>query len=246
MPQLPLAVTLDAHASFATFVAGSSNEPAIEHVRALSTAQSGEIVWVWGSRGCGKSHLLQAACRAADAAGKRSMYLALGSDPEIVPELLADLDALDLLALDQVDRAAGSPAWESRLFAVLNGFQSREGCLLMAAADAPSAVGFSLADLASRATGAVVYRLRPLAEQERIEALLLHARHRGLELDAAAARYLQARVARDMPTLCAWLSKLDEASLAAQRKLTIPFIREWLVASEAASSATATTTRTAP
>jgi DnaA family protein len=158
------------------------------------------------------------------------MYLPLGAGADIGPELLADLDTLDFLALDQVGAVTGLPEWESRLFAVLNGFQSRERCLLMAADKAPAALGFALPDLASRAAGAVVYRLQPLGEKDQILALGLHARHRGLTLDAPAARFLQLRVARDMPALCEWLDRLDAASLAAQRRITVPFIREALQA----------------
>ena len=85
-----------------------------------------------------------------------------------------------------------------------------------------------LPDLASRAAGAVVYRLEPLQDEDQIAALIGHARARGLELDRAAAEYLQHRVARDMSGLTEWLERLDRASLVAQRRLTIPFIRELL------------------
>ena len=63
---------------------------------------------------------------------------------------------------------------------------------------------------------------------DRAAALRLHAAARGLELDAAAAEFLLKRVARDMTALTQWLARLDRASLSAQRRLTIPFIREQL------------------
>ena len=74
----------------------------------------------------------------------------------------------------------------------------------------------------------MTYRLAPLADAERAAALRLHAAARGLELDAAAAEFLLKRVARDMTALIEWLARLDRASLSAQRRLTIPFIREQL------------------
>src|SRR5690606_16419912 len=82
--------------------------------RALAGSSSG-LVWVWGGHGSGKSHLLQAACRAADAAGKRAMYLPLAR-ADIVPEALAGLDALDFLAVDDIGDRAGRPEWERALF----------------------------------------------------------------------------------------------------------------------------------
>ncbi len=102
MGQLPLELTLADHASFGTFVAGS-NEAAVEHVRNL--AQGGaDTVWLWGAEGSGKSHLLQAACRAAAEAGRRAMYVPL---PAISPAILADLEHVDLLAVDDVHAVAG-------------------------------------------------------------------------------------------------------------------------------------------
>ncbi|HUQ52693.1 MAG TPA: DnaA regulatory inactivator Hda, partial [Gammaproteobacteria bacterium] len=62
MGQLPLALALADYASFATFVSGS-NVAAVEHVRSLAAGR-GDTVWLFGAAGAGKSHLLQAACRA--------------------------------------------------------------------------------------------------------------------------------------------------------------------------------------
>ena len=223
MAQLPLALTLDDHASFETFVAGS-NAAAVEHVRSLAGGDA-DTVWLWGAEGAGKSHLLQAACRAATAAGRRAMYVAL---PAASPAILADLEQVEVLAIDDVHTIAGELAWEQPLFVILNAFSSRNGALLLAA-NAPAAqCGFRVADLQSRGAGAVTYRLAPLADEERAAALRRHAAARGLELDAAAAEFLLKRVARDMTALTRWLARLDRASLSAQRRLTIPFIREQL------------------
>ncbi len=201
-----------------------SNAAAVEHVRSLASGDA-DTVWLWGAEGAGKSHLLQAACRAATAAGRRAMYVAL---PAASPAILADLEHVEVLAIDDVHAIAGELAWEQPLFVILNAFSSRNGALLLAA-NAPAAqCGFRVADLESRGAGAVTYRLAPLGDAERAAALRLHAAARGLELDAAAAEFLLKRVARDMTALTRWLARLDRASLSAQRRLTIPFIREQL------------------
>ena len=223
MAQLPLALALDDYASFATFTSGG-NAPAVEHVRSLA-AGGQDTVWLWGAAGAGKSHLLQAACRAATAVQQRAMYVAL---PAASPAILTDLEHVDLLALDDVHKIAGELAWEQPLFVILNAFLGRNGALLLAANAPASQCGFRLADLTSRGAGAVTYRLAPLRDDERAAALRLHAAARGLELDGAAAEFLLKRVPRDMTALIEWLTRLDRASLSAQRRLTIPFIREQL------------------
>lgn len=223
LAQLPLPLSLEDHASFATFVAGA-NGAAVEHVRAVATGRPGTL-WLCGAAGSGRSHLLQAACRAATAAHKRAMYVSL---PASSPAILADLEQVDLLAIDDVHTVAGELAWERPLFLILNAFLACGGGLLLAAAAPAARCGFSLPDLASRGAGAVTYRLAPLTDTDRAAALKLHAAARGLELEDAAAEFLLKRVARDMRVLTQWLARLDRASLSARRRLTVPFIREHL------------------
>lgn len=223
LSQIPLALTLDDYASFASFTSGE-NFAAVEHARALADGAA-DTLWLWGAAGVGKSHVLQAACRAATAAGRRAMYVAL---PAASPAILADLEQVDLLAIDDVDAVAGDAEWERALFVILNAFMSRRGALLLAATKPAAQCGFQLRDLASRGAGAVTYRLAALTDEDRVTAVRLHAAARGIELDVAAAEFLLKRVPRDMAALTHWLARLDRASLSAQRKLTIPFIREQL------------------
>lgn len=225
--QLPLPLVLDAFARLETFV-GGSGEALVAHVRELAAGRRREIVWLWGGAGAGKSHLLQAACREAGREGLRAMYVPLARRAELSPDVLAGLESVELVALDDVDAVAGGPDWERALFAVLEAFGGGRGALLLGAAVSPAAAGFTLPDLASRAAGAVVYRLEPLGDADRRAALAAHARFRGLDLEPAAADYLVSRVARDMRELTAWLERLDRAALAAQRRITVPLVRRTL------------------
>lgn len=227
MGQLPLPLKLDRFASFETFVA-DSNETLVRHLQSMACGERSGVIWICGAKGRGKSHLLQATCRAADRAGTRAMYLPLDTGEALDPDCLLDLDSIGLLALDQVDAVAGRPAWEARLFGVLEGMQSSGRPLLLAADRRPSAAGFTLADLASRAAAATVYRLNPLSDDGQRQALDEHARGRGLELDEATASYLLTRVEREVGEHCRWLDRLDRASLVEQRRLTVPFVRKAL------------------
>ncbi|HUL80524.1 MAG TPA: DnaA regulatory inactivator Hda [Gammaproteobacteria bacterium] len=228
MGQLPLALALADHARFETFV-GGSNAAAVRHARALADGEPG-IVWVSGPAASGKTHLLQAACRNAAQAGRRAMYLALLDEHAAEPAILSGLDGLDLLALDHVEVVARDAAWERQLFLLFNEIAAKPGGLLLASRAPAVASGFELRDLASRAAGAIAYRLQPLVHGERVDALLVHARARGLELERGAAEYLLDRVDRDMATLGRWLDRLDRESLVEQRRITIPFIRARLSA----------------
>lgn len=220
--QLPLALELKPHASFDSLIAGP-NDAAIEHVRRVAAGARRESVWIYGSPNTGKSHLLAAACRAASDASLRPIYLAL--DPAGDPAMLAQLDDVDVIALDDIHCVAGVPAWENALFAVFDARLQRGG-LVVAAGSAPRECGFGLADLASRAAAAAIYRLGYLGDSDLQTAVIGHATRRGLGLEPAEAAYLLQRVSRDLGELTACLDRIDRYSLAAQRRITIPLLRE--------------------
>ena len=126
------------------------------------------------------------------------------------------------------DAVAGLADWEAALFTLFNGIADRGGRLAFAAARAPAAAAIRLPDLASRLAASEVHRLEPLAEAEQAAALQGRAERRGLELPDETLGFLTRRAPRDFATLCRMLDALDSESLAAQRRLTIPFVRDWL------------------
>jgi DnaA family protein len=224
--QLPLGVRLPDRAVFASFLPARNRE-ALEHVTRLAEGGGGGVAWLCGPAGCGKSHLLQAAC--ARASEKlRTAYVPLGELAPLGPEILEGLRSLDFLCLDDVELIAGKLEWERAWFGVVREVEDSGSRLLVAAQSPPALLRWSLPDLGSRLAASAVFQLRALDEQEQREALQLRARLRGFELPEETARWLQRRVPRDMRTLYGILDTLDEAALVAQRRLTVPFIRSVL------------------
>jgi DnaA-homolog protein len=226
MQQLPLPVRLRDVAIFDTFEPGPNGAV----VAALSApAEAAPALWLWGPPGSGKTHLLQAACAAADAAA----YLPMSELLSAGPAVLAGWQDRRLVCIDDIDRIANQPAWEHAAFTLFNALWETGGRLVVSASAGPAATQFALADLQSRLTWGGVYRLQPLSDDERVAALRRRAAHRGLELPEDAARYLLRRQPRDMRALCSWLDTLDTASLAAGRRLTLPFVRSVIKAAPA-------------
>jgi DnaA family protein len=64
----------------------------------------------------------------------------------------------------------------------------------------------------------------------------LRARHRGLELPDDTAKFMLSRSRRDMASLYRLLDKLDTEALIAKRRLTVPFVRDVLAATDPDSS----------
>jgi DnaA family protein len=222
MKQLALGVTLRANALFANFYPGPNQE-------VLAALEAGaDPIWLWGSAGSGKSHLLQALCAATDGP---AAYIPLGSivtDAALPPEALRGFADCAVVCVDDVDAVAGNLDWEQALFRLFNEAQESRARLVFAARAAPRGIEWRLGDWRSRAAACVVYHVRELDEAGRARALELRAAQRGLKLPPETLDYLMRRMPRDLRSLFDILDELDEASLAAQRRLTIPFIREAL------------------
>jgi DnaA-homolog protein len=226
MRQIPLGVRLPDRAVFASFLPGRNAQP-LEHLEHVALGTSGGLTWLSGPPGCGKTHLLQAVCAAASERA-RGGYVPLGAVAPLGPGVLEGLPQLECLCLDDIDSIAGQREWEHAIFVLLREFEDAGGRLVLAARSPPMLLPWALADLGSRCAGGAVFQLRGLDEGEQYAALQLRARLRGLELPQETWQWLRRRFPRDMRTLYEVLDKLDEAALSAQRRLTVPFIREVL------------------
>jgi DnaA family protein len=220
MKQLPLGVRLRAHAVFASFAPGHNGE-----LIAALQGSGRDPLWLWGSPGCGKTHLLQAVCAHA---GEGAAYFPLDRSARLPPEALGGYARCRVLCVDDADAVAGDLDWERALFCLFNEATELQCRLIFAAAAPPRHLGWQLRDWRSRAAASLVYQVRDLDEAGRGEAMRLRAKQRGLELPAETLDYLMKRMPRDLRSLFDLLDELDEASLIAQRRLTVPFIRDAL------------------
>lgn len=227
MQQLALEMSLSDHAVFDNFVA-AGNELAIHELRDVALRSDQPMVWLWGAPECGRSHLLQACIAAADEHGRRAAYLPLARSLGLRAEALEGLGAFDVVALDDIDAVAGEPHFEEGVFNLFERLRQSGGRLVVSAAVPPVEVPFGLPDLASRLKSGGVYRVLPLDDTGRLEALQARARFRGFDLPDDTGHYLLQRAPRGAASLFRLLDTLDRASLVAQKRLTIPFVRDVL------------------
>lgn len=212
------------HAVFSSFHP-AGNSAALAHLEQVADGIAVGGAWLRGGPGSGKSHLLQATCASA---GDEAVYLPSALLADAGPGLLEGLESRRIVCIDDAERLAGTAEWERALFVLFNELQAHGGQLVASAPAAPRDGGFELADLASRLAQLPLFALRPLAEEDRLAALRLRAAHRGLELPDDVAQYLLARARRDMRSLYELLDTLDREALRAQRRITVPFVREVL------------------
>ncbi|OOV87752.1 DnaA regulatory inactivator Hda [Oceanospirillum linum] len=225
--QLSLSIGLRDDATFANFFPGD-NIYLLEALCSLLESGGETFQYIYGPQDSGKSHLLQALCHQADALGFRSVYLPLDELALLSPELLEGLETLDLVCIDDLHLVAGRAKWEAALFHCFNRLRDAGKVLVISADAPPSKLGVKLPDLSSRLAWGITSALHKLDDEQKIMAFKLRAHERGLELTDEVARYILHRSPRSLRELFDMLSVLDHASLMAQRKLTIPFVKETL------------------
>jgi DnaA family protein len=223
--QLPLAMRWPAQQRFDSFFSGTANAVVLELARHAARDPDAPWVYLSGARGSGKTHLLIAACAEASERGRRAQYVSLRS--RATAERIEALGGSDVLALDDVDALAGDSAAERALFDLYNRCKMEKSTLLFSAVQAPAQIGIALPDLVSRLSACAQGPLKALDDAERREVLRTRAQARGIELDDAALDWLFARAQRDLASLTALLDQLDRASLAAKRRITVPFLRSY-------------------
>jgi DnaA family protein len=227
--QLSLGVSLRDDATFANFYVAEGNELAVHALREFCADRGERNLLVWGSRGAGLTHLLQACCHHAFEQHQSVQYLPLRDLVGYAPEDVCEgLEKVGLVCLDGIDQICGHRQWEQALFHLCNRLRDAGQRLLIASHTSPPSLPLLLPDLKSRLLGGVVYHLRALNDQEKAVALQLRARSRGMEMSDEVARFILSRAPRDTNDLFNLLDHLDDASLQQQRKLTIPFIKEVL------------------
>jgi len=225
--QLPLALGLQHAPSLADFIIGR-NRPVIDTLRRVIDGSGEPLIYLFGPSGCGRTHLLLGTCAAAEQQGLRCAYLPLAERALLAPEMLEGLETLDIVAVDDVQAIAGDADWETALFTLFNRCRDRGTGMLFSADCGPAALMLRLPDLRSRLAWGLTLPVHPLDDAGRLELLQSLAARRALHMPDDVARYLLERSARHPKDLLRLVDRLDRASLAEQRRLTIPFVRDAL------------------
>jgi DnaA family protein len=153
----------------------------------------------------------------------------LNLEPTLDPAILRDLAAFDLVALDQLDAVIGQPDWELALFDLDNSVRDLGGSWLVLASETPlPKISFQLADFASRARAMHWMQTGQLTDDEKVVVLKRVAQETGFQLPDEVLRFLLDRAPREIGTLIGLLNRLAKESLRAQRRLTVPFLKQIL------------------
>lgn len=225
--QLSLPVYLPDDETFSSFYP-ANNEELLKVMSHMSNDEQSHFVYLWGTPKSGKTHLLHACCADAQEQGLQTFYIPFEMYASMSVAILENLDNLPLICLDNIDSVAGNPLWEEALFDLYNRVKEAGGKLVVSANHSPTHNGFQLPDLVSRLSWGLSYQVHSMSDEDKLAAMQQRGEARGLVLSDDVVKYLFNRLDRDLRTLFDTLDRLDKASMQAQRKLTIPFIKETL------------------
>jgi DnaA family protein len=229
--QLPLSVHLRVDATFDNFYIPGSNQVAVDALQYFCKTPTEHFFYLWGADGSGVSHLLQAVQHYSQALNIQYLPLAelLSADLDYSPDdVLSGLESLDLVVVDDLQMLAGIESWEHAFFHLYNRLRDAGKQLLVGANMSPRALPVGLADLDSRLQWGVSYQLHALSDSDKKLAILSRANAMGMRLGEEVLQFMLNHCSRDLRSLMESLQVLDQASLAEQRHLTIPFVKQVL------------------
>jgi DnaA family protein len=225
MKQQTLALSLKSHFTFETFWEGESQKIITQQLKHL---QLGDVIYLWGESTSGLSHLLQASCHYWQKQSWHCLYVDLKTSLDFITMLPHTIEGMQLVVIDHLEAALNNPPYEEALFHLYNRAITEKITLIWAANSAPESLACHLADLKSRLAAALILHLQSLNDHDKHFALQYYAKQKGLELNNEVAQYLLTHYSRDLAQLIHLVDALDHAALQAQRRLTIPFVKEHL------------------
>lgn len=223
--QLPLAIQLNANLSFDNFVC-PDDAFLLTTLKQFSSSEGETNIYLWGANSCGKTHLLHAVCQHAASAQLRVNYLPLTELVDHPVDILEGLEEYAVVCIDDLQVIVDRPDWQLAIFKLFNRVREKHGRMLFSAKANPKELALTLKDLVSRLEWGIVFHLRELNDEQKMLALQMRAKLKGLELTNDVVEYVLKHFTRDAGALFRLLDHLDQQSLISKRRLTIPFIKD--------------------
>jgi chromosomal replication initiation ATPase DnaA len=200
------------------FLVAPSNEEAIAWLDRWPDWPLPALI-LYGPPGCGKTHLVHVWQARSGAAINRPEALTVAAVPTVAA-------AASALAVDGADQAT-----ERALLHLVNLAAERRLQLLLTASDAPQ-VWAKLPDLRSRLLAMPAVAVRPPDDALIAAVLLKLFADRQLAVGEEVVAYLLLRMERSFAAARRTVAALDQAALAAQRRVTVALARQVLDGSE--------------
>ena len=229
--QMPLKIGLREEVSFDSFVTESAATAiSLNQFQKSLQQSSASAFYLQGGPGVGKTHLLQAACRFKANRHESAVYLPLNdSRLPLIADSLNGLDQTDLVCIDDIDVKIASVDWQKALANLLIKSQTSGNVVVFSGQDSFLNWPVQLTELNSALVSVLTLQIPALSKGESlVDALQRHAQKRGFELPLEVGNFLVKKFSAEISELMAVLHLLEQATLAEKRRLTLPFVKDYL------------------
>ncbi|MBT5784447.1 MAG: DnaA regulatory inactivator Hda [Candidatus Thioglobus sp.] len=222
MNQLGLPFSLDSKMLLDNFV-GKKNQQILDFISQLSTQKAPSVVYVYGGKSSGRTHLLQGCAFAALKEKLEVTYIDFNQD---LPDGVMDnLESLDWVCLDNVNCLNENQQQE--LFDLYNRSVQTQVKLIMSGDVLPTELNL-LKDLKTRLSLATIFHLESLDDDSKKEVIQSKMKNRNIAIENKVYDYLFKYYSRNLTDLLKAIDCLDEASLQQKNNITIPLIKQVL------------------
>ena len=220
MNQLGLPISLDSKMLLDNFL---GNKHLLKFITQLYIDKTSTEIYVYGSTGLGKTHLLQGAALRALSEQQIAMYIDCRN---YLPEhVLESIEQLNWISIDNIDAIHDNQ--KDLFFDLYNRAKQAKVSMLISGPDLPSELGV-MKDLKTRLGLATIFQLQSLDDELTMLVLNNQMIDRNLSIDSKVYEYLFKYYSRDVKVLLTAMDDLDKASLQAKQSITIPFVRKTL------------------
>lgn len=225
--QFPLQFEFQANKGFETFYSGC-NKPIVTTLKNLVVGSGDAHIFLYGGIGYGKSHLLQACCQLAFQQEINSFYYSFKARALPNSGIFEGLEQVKLVCFDNIDAIAGHLDLEQEFLNFLNQHLTNNYRWILSARQNPENIAIKLPDLKQHLNLGTLLKLNDFANEDSVAALIYKASYMGITITPKVGNFLINHYVSDLASLCILLGQLDKATLSAQRKLTIPFLKQIL------------------
>ncbi|MEO1890790.1 MAG: DnaA regulatory inactivator Hda [Candidatus Thioglobus sp.] len=222
MNQLGLPLALNTKMLWRNF-SGDKNQQIIEFLANLFDQSSASVVYIYGEKSSGKTHLLQGCAFEALEQSPGVVYLDFAQ--EMPDGILNGLEDNDWICIDNVDCLDENQQQE--LFDLYNRATHASVKLIVSGLALPSELTL-LKDLKTRLSLATIFCLESLDDKSKKDIIQQQMNERNLKIDRKIYDYLFKYYSRDLTELLSAIDQLDKASLQQKNNITIPLIKQVL------------------
>tara|TARA_B100000886_G_C20380098_1_gene473543 strand:- start:535 stop:1233 length:699 start_codon:yes stop_codon:yes gene_type:complete len=196
-----------------------NNDHLIETLKQFANNNHGQLIYLFGDKSTGKSHL----CKAVFNIIKDTKTYIDQHNFEILDDI--DIQNINYLIIDDFEIILEKGNTEDKLFYYINEFILSKKSLLISSVKPTEQIDFSKNDLRSRLTSNLIFNIREISDDRKIEVLKKITEDIGWTIEENVCQYIMNHYQRDLFFLCSVLKSLDKSSLALKKKVTVPFVK---------------------